>query len=462
MRVVAIRNDATCDGNGEPIDVSAMLSVADEDESVLVHDADAVLHFETIGDIAGRLVDGIEVVVGSWTFDDPDHGVVRRRGVLSTERVRWTNTAGPALLVRVGALRRSGWGSDGHTTLADLVLRLSEIIGATRAIASVESVLAHVDAELDAATNDHDLVAAVERHLARSGIEATVVPGEHAVDTVVVERVVPEGLTISVVVPTTGKMTDVRGAPGRLVVNLLDSMFAVTDLPRTCFDIVLVIGPEADADLVGILDERYGAGAVRFVRSNEPFCHSRRTNLGVLASSADVVVLLNDDTEVVSPGWLGQIAAAATEPGVGLVGPLLRYPDGTVQSAGHVHPPINIGERSVRVPPCQASTMLLGRDVSGVTLACAAVVRKHYLRAGGLSQRIHNGYNDVDLGMKLERLGLRHVSLGHVELIHLETATREPGVRGFERAVLEQRWASSMATERLHFTDRISGGDVDE
>ena len=69
--------------------------------------------------------------------------------------------------------------------------------------------------------------------------------------------------------------------------------------------------------------------------------------------------------------------------------------------------------------------------------------------------RIHNAFNDVDLGMKLEQLGLRHVSLGHVAMVHLETATRAPGVQGFEAAVLEQRWASSMATEHLHFTDQL-------
>jgi hypothetical protein len=39
--------------------------------------------------------------------------------------------------------------------------------------------------------------------------------------------------------------------------------------------------------------------------------------------------------------------------------------------------------------------------------------------------------------------------------VHLETATRAPGVQGFEAAVLEQRWASAMTTEHLHFTDQI-------
>ncbi len=220
-------------------------------------------------------------------------------------------------------------------------------------------------------------------------------------------------------------------------------------------DVVLVTGPEADPALGEVLSERFGSEPVRFVETDEPFSHSRRTNRGVLASSADVIVLLNDDTEVVSPNWLGQIAAAATEAGVGLVGPVLRYPDGSIQSAGHAHPHANISEPLAQVAPSQEAAIGRGRDVAGVTLACAAITRERYLRVGGLSSRIHNAFNDVDLAMKLSLLGFRHVSLGHVEMVHLETATRAPGVQGFEAEVLAQRWASSMVTETLHFTDQI-------
>ncbi len=271
----------------------------------------------------------------------------------------------------------------------------------------------------------------------------------------VVERAVASDLAISIVVPTTGRLTEVRGRPGRLVVNLLDSLFAQTQFPRERMDVVLVTGPEADPALGEVLAERFGSEPVRIIESDEPFSHSRRTNRGVVASSADVIVLLNDDTEVLSPGWLGQIAAAATEPGVGLVGPVLRYPDGSIQSAGHAHPHANISEPMAQVAPSQEAAIGRGRDVAGVTLACAAIMRERYLRVGGLSSRIHNAFNDVDLAMKLSLLGFRHVSLGHVEMVHLETATRAPGVQGFEAQVLEQRWASSMVTETLHFTDQI-------
>ncbi len=452
MHVVAIGNDRVDDGEGNLLEPAEVVRCVEDGDIVLVHDIGSNVQFAEIEDIVSRIDHGVDLVVGAWTSVDPGHGIVRRRGVFSPERLRWSNTVGPALLVSGRALRRSGWGSDAHPTLQDLLLRLSEIDPATLVVESIPTVLAHVEHESATAP---DLVSAVDRHLDRVGVVAVVraVVGPDAA--VVVDRVVPDDLTVSVVVPTTGRITDVRGRPGRLVVNLLDSLFATTDFPRERLDVVLVVGPEAAPDLTEVIAERFGRDAVRFVSTNEPFSHSRRTNRGVLAASGDVVILLNDDTEVVSAGWLGQIAAAATEPGVGLVGPLLRYPDGSIQSAGHAHPHTNISEPMAQVAPSQETTIGRGRDVTGVTLACAAIMRRRYLRVGGLSTRIHNAFNDVDLAMKLSSLGLRHVSLGHVEMVHLETATRAPGVQGFEAAVLEQRWASSMTTEQLHFTDEI-------
>lgn len=452
MRVVAIGNDRIEDGEGNRWDPESLVRDVGADELVLVSDRAADVATVAVEDLAAQLGAGVDLVVGAWTFADTDHGVVQRRGVFSPERLRWSNTVGPTFLVSGRALQRSGWGSDAAATVPDLLLRLTELDQRALVVESHPTVLAHVD---DATATSHDLRGAVERHLARIGIDAVVSAGPGPEPTVVVDRIVPDDLTVSVVVPTTGRLTDVHGRSGRLVVNLLDSLFARTDFPRNRLDIVLVTGPEADPELAAIVADRFGTDTVRIVDTDEPFSHSRRTNRGVLASTADVVVLLNDDTEVVSPGWLGQIAAAATEVGVGLVGPLMRYPDGSIQSAGHAHPHANISEPLAQIAPSQEPAIGLGRDVAGVTLACAAVMRERYRRVGGLSARIHNAFNDVDLAMKLDSLGFRHVSLGHVEMVHLETATRAPGVQGFEAEVLQQRWASAMVTETLHFTDAI-------
>ena len=450
MRVVAIGNDRVYDAEGDPLDPGRLVGSIEPGEVVLVHDLGASIRASAVDDAASIVGAGVDVVVGSWTFPDAAHGTVRRRGVMAVEHLRWTASAGPAIVVSGDALLRSGWATDGHASFHDLALRLVEVDRLV--VESTADEFGHVD---DWSLTAPDVAAAVERHLARCGVAADVRAVDGIEPSVVVERVPAHDLTVSLIVPTTGRLTDVRGTSGRLVVNLLDSLFALTALPRDRFDVVLVTGPEVDPTLEGVVRDRYPGESVRIVTSDDPFSHSGRTNLGVVASTGRVVVLLNDDVEIVSPTWLGEIASAATEPGVGLVGPLLRYPDGSIQSAGHAHPHANISEPLAQVAPSQERAIGRGRDVAGVTLACAAVERGRYLAAGGLSARIHNAFNDVDIAMKLDAAGLRHVSLGHIEAIHLETATRAPGVQGFEAAVLYDRWASAMTTERLHFTDEI-------
>ncbi len=124
--------------------LDTLVADVDSDELVLVHDRGATVHRVEVDDLVERIGPGVDLVVGAWTQVDADHGVVQRRGVFSPERLRWCNTVGPALLVSGRALQRSGWGSDGSSTMHDLLLRLSELDPPVP-VASEPVVLAHVD-----------------------------------------------------------------------------------------------------------------------------------------------------------------------------------------------------------------------------------------------------------------------------------------------------------------------------
>ena len=73
---------------------------------------------------------------------------------------------------------------------------------------------------------------------------------------------------------------------------------------------------------------------LRLVPYDKPFDFSEKCNLGVLHAHGEVVVLLNDDTEVVSPDFLVQLVAPLFEEGVGMTGARLLFPDGRVQHGG--------------------------------------------------------------------------------------------------------------------------------
>ncbi len=176
---------------------------------------------------------------------------------------------------------------------------------------------------------------------------------------------------------------------------------------------------------------------------DEPFNFSRKCNLGVLASDGEVVVLLNDDTQARSEGWLVQLVAPLLEPDVGITGARLLFEDGTLQHGGHVHAHgayrhafMGATEADLGYGACLA----LDRECSGVTSACAALRRETFMEVGGLCEKLPGNYNDVDLSNKVARAGYRMLWMASVVLYHFESSSRDPNVSREEIDFVRARW----------------------
>ena len=113
---------------------------------------------------------------------------------------------------------------------------------------------------------------------------------------------------------------------------------------------------------------------------------TRRTGASC-ASSGDVVLMLNDDTQVVSPDWIETLLAHLSVPDVGMVGPLLLLADGRIQSAGHYNDrtPHNLGAGALPSEGGPFGMFAVAGERTGITAACAAIRREVYDEVGGLS-----------------------------------------------------------------------------
>jgi len=289
-------------------------------------------------------------------------------------------------------------------------------------------------------------VEVVQAHLERTGREATAVPAE-VPGFVRLRRPVPPGTTASVIVPTRGTRAHVFGRERVLVEQAIESI--VEHVYTTDYEIVLVI--DGDARSAPYLDRcrKLAGHRLRVVEYSEPFNFSRKTNLGVLASSGDVVVMLNDDISVITPTWLDDIVALALEPEVGEVGVLLRYEDGSVQHGGHIYQGgrARHAYRGANTSTGDHGDLVVDREVSGVTAACAALRRVVYEEVGGLTEHLPNSWNDVDLSLKVRSLGFSVVLAAGIELHHVESATRSPHITAAERRFLHGRWLHMMQHE---------------
>jgi O-antigen biosynthesis protein len=162
---------------------------------------------------------------------------------------------------------------------------------------------------------------------------------------------------------------------------------------------------------------------------HEDFNFSRINNSAVSGSSADYILFLNSDTEVINAGWLENLVAEAEAPDVAAVGACLLYPDETIQHAGviiglggvaeHAHKHYDAGEKGY------FNKLICSQEVMACTAACLLVNRELFILAGGFDEEhLPINFNDVDLCLRLREKGYKIIYSPHARLYHHESLTR--------------------------------------
>lgn len=223
---------------------------------------------------------------------------------------------------------------------------------------------------------------------------------------------------VSVVIPT-------RDRP-ELLAKCLSTVLAQTDYPDIEFRIVDngTVDPQALAWL-----ERFAADPrVQVIRDENPFNYSALNNLAVAGSSGSVICLMNNDIEVTDASWLCQMVSSLLQPGVGIVGGRLYYPDGTLQHAGVV---VGLGGTAGHIFRGQKSDdthymhrPMLRQEYSAVTAACLVTRKEVYEQLGGLDTDFAVAFNDIDYCLRARKHGWKVVYDPHAEMAHHESASR--------------------------------------
>jgi len=184
------------------------------------------------------------------------------------------------------------------------------------------------------------------------------------------------------------------------------------------------------------------AGYIRVLTAGVPFNWSVLNNLAAREAKGEVLVFLNNDTEVVDGDWLNRLCEVAMRPDVGCCGPLLTYADGSIQHAGvvvgmggwadHVYK----GASAAHQQQYFASPMLR-RNVLALTGACLAIEATKFRDIGGFDESFIVCGSDVELCLRAHAAGLVNVYVPEAMLIHHESKTRDP------RAIPEQDFVRS-------------------
>jgi len=159
---------------------------------------------------------------------------------------------------------------------------------------------------------------------------------------------------------------------------------------------------------------------VRVLRNEENLGFAIACNQGARAATGDVLVFLNNDTEV-HDGWLAPLLEAVADPEVGVAGSRLLYPGGRVQHAGMAMMPGCVPVHLHRYLPGDHPVVTRSRDLTIVTGACLAVRRELFLDMGAFDEGYRNGFEDTDLCLRLAATGLRARYRGDSVVTHLES-----------------------------------------
>jgi GT2 family glycosyltransferase len=360
--------------------------------------------------------------------------MISHLGIYSTE-----------LLHAIGGFREGLEGSQDH----DLALRCVERISEDQVI-HIPQVLYHwrVHAHstaMDAAVKPYAAVNglnAVNEHLARS--EPGAWAGMHGtIPYYVVRYPLPEVLpSIDVIVPT-------RNAHD-LVERCLATLLGVTRYSP--MQVIVVDNGSDDPKVLALLEQFRTDRSIRIIRQDGPFNFSRLNNLAVSASSSPFILFLNNDVEIINEVWLEEMLRQACRPEVGAVGALLWYPNFTLQHggvvvgaggvAGHAHHRLRRGDAGY------FGRAMVAHEVSASTAACLLVKREVFEQAGRFDEEaLAVAFNDVDLCLRIRKLGYKIIFTPCAELIHHESATRgndlAPGHRdrfARECEVMRRRW----------------------
>ena len=182
-----------------------------------------------------------------------------------------------------------------------------------------------------------------------------------------------------------------------------------------------------------------------------PFNFSAKINLGVEHATGDLLLLLNDDTELIEPDSVEVLVGHLQMPDVAMAGAKLLFADGTLQHGGHVYSGqpnhVCVGWRGDSPGPLPLRPLAVERECSGVTAACALVRKAAFDEVGGFPTELPLSYNDVDFSLKLRRAGHRIVWTPWAVWYHFESRTRVSRVLPEERAWLDARWHAELTND---------------
>ena len=187
----------------------------------------------------------------------------------------------------------------------------------------------------------------------------------------------------------------------------------------SAYEIIIVDNDSVDRAALELLADQ---PRVRVVAQPSGLTSSALINHAARSAYGDVIALVSDHIEVITPDWLEEMVSWSLQDGVGCVGAKLLYPDMTVQHAGMI---VGLGrvaghsqQNLSRSSPGYFGRLAVHHNVSAVSSACLLIRREIFQAVAGLDEHLISAFYDVDLCLRVREAGYRNLVTPYAELIN--------------------------------------------
>ncbi|MFI0413191.1 MAG: glycosyltransferase [Candidatus Thiodiazotropha sp.] len=329
-----------------------------------------------------------------------------------------------SLVEKVGGMREGFEGAQDY----DLALRCLREIDPRKQVRHIPWILYHWRAIPESTASGGEAksyamdaaLRAVKDDLEIRGLKADVTESEYIDGMIRVRYQLPDSRPlVSIIIPT-------RNGE-KLLRQCIESIRDRSNYKNIEF--IIVDNQSDDQATLAYLTELDSQDATKVLRYDHPFNFSAINNFAVEHASGELLCFMNDDIEVISPDWLGEMVSHGVRPEIGAIGARLWYPDDRLQHGGVVLGLGGVAGHAMKYSS-KDNKGYMGRSVliqnyTAVTAACLLLRRDVFDAVDGFdSEHLAVAFNDVDLCIRIYQAGYYNLWTPYAELYHHESASR--------------------------------------
>ena len=313
-------------------------------------------------------------------------------------------------------------GSQDHDMILRLTSKAKCVVHVPKLLYYWRSHAGSVAADINAKSYAIDAAkGAVAAHLREQGCDNFEILSTKAFETIFqIKYEIQGNPLVSIIIPNKDHLEDLQ----RCITSILEK----SSYDR--YEIIVAENNSTSAEIFKYYKTIQENPNVRVFKYEGDFNYSKINNLAVAKARGEYILLLNNDTNVITLDWIEELLMYAQRKDVGAVGAKLYYEDRTIQHAGVV---LGLGQhRTAGHSHYRVSSNNLGymgrlcyaQNVMAVTGACLMMRKALFTELGGLDENLAVSLNDVDLCIRAWKAGYVNVFTPFAELYHYESVSR--------------------------------------